>query len=206
MIQRHHGLELKLPNVLYGTGDPHHSLYPIAQIDFKIPALDTDNPVRDWASGDYNESSCTISSFKDEPCALSLQHALQYGAGSGQAVVCEILKKLNSIVHSEPLSDSVILTLGNADALTKCFRLFGDPGDSFLVEEFSFPGMTNAPLAQGIKWVPVRMDKEGLLPSALEDIMESWDESSQGRKPHVLYTIPYVISIGKNRIGSLGYI
>lgn len=135
----------------------------------------------------------TLSAFKDQPCSVSLQSALQYGAGAGLLEVRKILQELNTLVHHDPPHNEVTLTLGNADALTKCFRLLGDPGDSFLAEEFSFPGMTNAPLAQGVKWVPVRMDREGILPAVLENILTTWD-GSRGRIPHVLYTIPFVDS------------
>lgn len=158
------------------------------QIDFKVPALDTDDPVKDWITG--KDNTRILSSYKNEPCALSLRDALQYGGGLGQLEVRQALERLNALVHSECPTNSVIMTLGNADGLTKCFRLLGNPGDSFLVEEFSFPGMTNAPLAHGINWVPIRMDSEGILPAALEDAMENWDETTQGKKPHVLYTIP----------------
>lgn len=178
-------------------------MYPIAQIDYKIPSIDSDNPVKDWidaaASGSVsNAHTQTFSSYRDQPCALPLSVALQYGTGAGLVDVRKVLEQVNALVHwpsgmdpeSAPKETAVTLSLGNADALTKCFRLLGSPGDAFLVEEFSFPGMTNAPLAQDIKWVPVRMDKEGLLPEVLEDILRSWDEKAQGKKPHVLYTIP----------------
>ncbi|EJD05708.1 L-tyrosine:2-oxoglutarate aminotransferase, partial [Fomitiporia mediterranea MF3/22] len=185
------------------NGDPHPSLYPISQIDFKVPTLQTGDPVQSWTaaatSGSIpNDAVQTLSSYRDQPCAIRLQSALQYGAGAGLSELREILAEFNTLVHwpsgVDPHSGSaemaITLTLGNADALTKCFRLLGSPGDNFLVEEFSFPGMTNAPLAQGIIWVPVRMDKEGILPDVLEMILKTWDEKARGRKPHVLYTIP----------------
>lgn len=169
------------------TGDPHHALYPVTQIDFKIPLLDGDDPVRERISGADNLR--TLSTYQGQPCAFPLQDALQYGSGKGHREVRQTLENMNELVHSPPHNE-VILTLGNADGISKCFRLLGEPGDHFLAEEFSFPGMTNAPLAQGIKWVPVKMDREGMLPESLDEIMRSWDEVRQGRKPHVLYTIP----------------
>ncbi len=78
------------------------------------------------------------------------------------------------------------------DGVSKCFRLLGSPGDHFLADEFSFNALTNAPLSHGVNWVPVKIDKGGLIPSDLERIMSNWDEETQGRRPHVLYSVPYV--------------
>lgn len=118
---------------------------------------------------------------------------MAYGAGAGLKHVRDVLAGLNDRIHAPP-NHTVSLSLGNADALTKCFRLLGDPGDSFLCEEFTFSAMTNAALPLGIDWVPIRMDKDGLIPSDMERILANWDEASQGKRPHVLYTIPCVIS------------
>ena len=76
------------------------------------------------------------------------------------------------------------------DGVSKCFRLLGSPGDHFLADEFSFNALTNAPLAHGINWVPVKIDKGGLIPADLERIMSTWDEEVHGRRPHVLYSVP----------------
>ncbi|TDL25006.1 PLP-dependent transferase [Rickenella mellea] len=183
-------LALRTPNIIsLANGDPHNSLYPISQIDFKVPAVNTENPCSEWKSGDGPTQ--TFTSYKDKDCALSLQVALQYGAGAGLLDVRKTLSGFNEMLHGcTSATHDVTLSLGNADALTKCFRLLGDPGDSFLVEEFSFPGMTNAPLAHGIKWVPVMMDEDGILPTSLESILEAWDTDTRGKRPHVLYTIP----------------
>lgn len=160
-------------------------------MNFVVPSIDEHDPVQSWRSGTGEQN--IISSYKDEPCALSLRTAFAYGAGAGLKDVRDALADLNDRIHSPP-NHTVSLSLGNADALTKCFRLLGDPGDSFLCEEFTFSAMTNAALPLGIEWVPIRMDNNGLVPSDLERILSNWDEAKQGKRPHVLYTIPYVIA------------
>lgn len=180
-------------------GDPHHSLYPLCEMNFVVPSVREQNPVQAWRTGSGEQQ--IISSFKDEPCELSLRTAMAYGAGAGLKHVRDALAELNDRIHAPP-KHNVSLSLGNADALTKCFRLLGDPGDSFLCEEFTFSAMTNAALPLGIDWVPIRMDKDGLIPSDMERILANWDETSQGKRPHVLYTIPCVTSYQKIIISS----
>ncbi|EIW74179.1 L-tyrosine:2-oxoglutarate aminotransferase [Coniophora puteana RWD-64-598 SS2] len=170
-----------------GNGDPHHTLYPIASMNFIVPSLDGDHPVEAWRMG--TSKTLVLSSHKDAPSTLSLRTAFAYGAGAGLPAVREALADLGARIHAPP-NHTVCLSLGNADALTKCFRLFGDPDDSFLCEEFTFSAMTNAALALGIRWVPVRVDGGGLLPEDLERVMRCWDEKKQGKRPHVLYTVP----------------
>lgn len=160
-------------------------------MNFVVPSVHEQDPVQAWRAG--TGSRQVVSSHKDVPCALSLRTAMAYGAGAGLKHVRDTLAELNDRIHAPP-NHTVSLSLGNADALTKCFRLLGDPGDSFLCEEFTFSAMTNAALPLGIDWVPIRMDKDGLMPSDMERILANWDEASQGKRPHVLYTIPCVIS------------
>ncbi|KAG6332903.1 hypothetical protein ID866_6190 [Astraeus odoratus] len=179
--------QVKPGTINMGNGDPHHTLYPVCEMNFVVPSVDEANPVQAWRTGVGEQQ--IIASYKDEPCALSLRTALAYGAGGGLKHVRDTLADLTNRIHAPP-NHTVTLSLGNADALTKCFRLLGDPGDSFLCEEFTFSAMTNAALPLGIKWVPIRMDKDGLIPSDMENVLSNWDESSQGKRPHVLYTIP----------------
>ncbi|EGN97547.1 hypothetical protein SERLA73DRAFT_92692 [Serpula lacrymans var. lacrymans S7.3] len=179
--------QTKVGTINMGNGDPHNTLYPISKIDFVVPSLDQPNPVQAWKEG--NSKTDIISSYKDESCALSLKTAFAYGTGAGLQQVRGVLADLNNRIHSPP-NHTVSLSLGNADSLTKCFRLFGDPGDSFLCEEFTFSPMTNAALPLGIKWEPIKMDKGGLIPADMDKILTNWDERTQGRRPHVLYTVP----------------
>lgn len=41
------------------------------------------------------------------------------------------------------------------------------------------------------RFLGVKMDSEGLLPDALDELLSNWDAKSRGaRKPFVLYTVP----------------
>jgi hypothetical protein len=52
----------------------------------------------------------------------------------------------------------------------------------------------------GVRPVPVAIDGQGLIPEALEEMLENWDEKARGgmRRPRVYYTVP----IGQNPTGS----
>lgn len=67
------------------------------------------------------------------------------------------------------------------------------------MEEYTFSSSVETALPLGVKAVPVKMDEQGLLPEALDDILTNWDERARGaRRPFVLYTIP----TGQNPTGA----
>lgn len=186
-----------LTSDVINAGDPHYSLYPIKSVHYEVAstAADIEDPVRIWreASSSGTASTATptqwFSSTRDEPCSIPIKTAMAYSAGAGLPEAQQAVTELTNYYHS-PRDHVCTLTVGNMDGVTKCFRLLGSPGDHFLADEFSFNALTNAPLSHGVSWVPVKIDKGGLVPEELERIMESWDESVHGRRPHVLYTVP----------------
>lgn len=115
---------------------------------------------------------------------------MQYTNGAGHAETQKAITALADAYHHPP-NHVITLTLGNGDAVTKCFRLFGNPGDHFLADEFTFSAIVQAGTAQGINWVPVRMDDGGMIPEQLEKVLVGWD-TARGPRPHVIYTIPSV--------------
>jgi aromatic amino acid aminotransferase I len=105
--------------------------------------------------------------------------------------------ELTRIFHAPP-NHRVTPTLGNYDGVAKCFRLLGEPGDSFLADEFTFSALADAAGYHGVNWVPVRIDAGGLVPEQLESLLANWNVEQRGRRPHVLYTTP----CGQNPTGS----
>ena len=176
-----------IPFPCFVSGDPHVSLYPIRKVQFEVATLSGVDPVLEWRNG--SGAPKTISN-RDCPGALPLQTALAYGAGAGIAAALEALTRLINVFHS-PKNHMVTLTLGNSDGITKCFRLFGDRGDTFLADELTFSALTNAVTAQGVTWAPVKIDSGGLIPEELERTLSNWNTRRQGKFPHVLYTVPY---------------
>ena len=95
------------------------------------------------------------------------------------------------LVGAPPYADwGVCLTIGSTGALEQVLRMFCDGpgrGDVLLTEEFSFSTALETAAPLGVRVVGVPMDGEGLLPEAMDAILEGWGE---GRKPSVLYTVP----------------
>ncbi|KAI0072263.1 L-tyrosine:2-oxoglutarate aminotransferase [Panus rudis PR-1116 ss-1] len=171
------------------NGDPHFSLYPLRKVEYEVASVadHVSDPVASWRAGPSAPSQTFTSTTHGS--SLPLKSALQYSAGAGLPDAQRVVTELTDYYHSPP-DHAATLTLGNSDAVAKCFRLLGEPGDHFLADEFSFSSLTNAPLSHGIKWVPIKIDKGGLIPAELEKVLTNWDEQTQGRRPHVLYTVP----------------
>jgi aromatic amino acid aminotransferase I len=70
-------------------------------------------------------------------------------------------------------------------------RIFCERGDYILTEEYSFSSALETAAPLGIRIAGVKMDEQGLLPEALDDVLSNWDEKVRGaKKPHLLYTVP----------------
>ncbi|KAJ3012090.1 hypothetical protein NUW54_g1975 [Trametes sanguinea] len=176
-------LTRRKPNMVsLANGDPHFSLYPIRRVEYEM------------ASVEEAESCCFVEGGR--PSRSLHKTGLQYTHGAGLPDAQRVVTELTNFYHS-PRDHICTLTLGNSDGITKCFRLLGEPGDHFVTDEFSFSSVTNAPLAQGIKWVGIKMDDGGMIPEELEKTLANWNPA-RGRRPHVIYLVP----CGQNPTGS----
>ena len=87
----------------------------------------------------------------------------------------------------------ILLSCGNTDALYKIFNMLLDPGDFILVEEFTYPSALEVMYPLQAHTVPVKMDRQGMLDTDLEDILSTWDSKWRGRsrRPKIMYTVTY---------------
>lgn len=104
------------------------------------------------------------------------------------------------LVHSPPYQDfKCILSGGNTYALDLAFRTFTERGSYVLVDEYTYPTAFESATPLGIRLVGIRIDDEGPIPEDMDEILTQWDqESRQGKKPHLLYTVP----TGQNPTGA----
>ena len=131
---------------------------------------------------------------------FDLSIALNYGQSMGPPQLVRFVTEHTEIVHHPPYSDwDVCLTSGSTSALEVSLRLFCNPGDYVMTEEYSFSSAMETMRPMGLKLLGIKMDEHGMLPDSLEDVLSTWDVSARGApKPFLVYMVPS----GQNPTGS----
>jgi 2-aminoadipate transaminase len=115
---------------------------------------------------------------------LANAEALQYGDPAGYGPLREWLTgdwfKSKGVGVAE---GGVLLTTGSQQAVDLLSRVYLDPGDRVLVEHPTSPGCLQALRMQGAIIIPVKGDKEGLLPDHLKAQIEKY-------RPKMLFAAP----------------
>jgi aromatic amino acid aminotransferase I / 2-aminoadipate transaminase len=109
-------------------------------------------------------------------------------------MIDEFLLKFVEKVYRPAYKDyDILLSCGNTDALYKIFNMTLDPGDSVIVEEFTYPSALESMHPLQVNTVGIKMDREGMLDTDLEQVLANWEFSPRGRgkRPHVMYTVTY---------------
>ncbi|CAE7833550.1 unnamed protein product [Symbiodinium sp. CCMP2592] len=128
--------------------------------------------------------------------AASTMLAQRYPAlawGQLKSILCEHTR---SVCKPAASDWAIALSAGSMSALDIAIAMFLNPGDTILVEEFTFLAMIDACVAAGVRLVPISCDSSGLCPESLELVLRS--ERSAGRVPKLLYTVP----VGQNPLGT----
>jgi DNA-binding transcriptional MocR family regulator len=79
----------------------------------------------------------------------------------------------------------VLVTGGVQHGMTLCLATLTSPGDMVLVEALTYPGMKALASVLHLRLVPVELDRDGLVPAAL-------DAACRRHEARVLYTMPTV--------------
>ncbi|KAI1921415.1 Aromatic/aminoadipate aminotransferase 1 [Ophidiomyces ophidiicola] len=182
---------LKQPGLIsLGGGLPSSDYFPFDEISIKVPVAPH------FSEKETHESGQIITAGKHDiqegKSDFDLEICLNYGQSVGAAQMLRFVTEHTEIVHNPPYSDwQCSLSAGNTASWDMVLRMFCERGDYILTEEYSFSSALETALPQGLRLAPVKMDEQGILPSALEEILSNWDVSSRGaRKPFVLYTVP----------------
>ena len=79
--------------------------------------------------------------------------------------------------------DEVLVTTGAQQAIGLAAMLLGEPGQSVLVEEATYPGALDITRGLGMRPVGIALDREGVVPEALEDLLDRV-------RPSFVYLVP----------------
>jgi DNA-binding transcriptional MocR family regulator len=79
--------------------------------------------------------------------------------------------------------DQVLVTSGAQQAMVLVSQMLGEPGQTVLVEEATFPGILDVARGAGMRPVGIPLDEGGIVPGALEDLLERV-------RPRFAYLIP----------------
>jgi 2-aminoadipate transaminase len=87
-------------------------------------------------------------------------------------------------------ADDVLITSGSLQGIDLVNELFLAPGDTVLIEQFTYGGALSRLKRRGINMVGIPLDEQGLRTDMLAATLE--DLKSRGIKPKYIYTIPTV--------------
>ncbi|KAM9936000.1 hypothetical protein OXX80_004428 [Metschnikowia pulcherrima] len=182
-----------------GGGLPLSDYFPFDKITADVPSA----PFPNGCGARVTESDKTVievhkrkqdnsdSGYAD----VELARSLQYGYTEGHTELVQFLRDHTDTIHRVPYEDwDVITNVGNTQAWDAVLRTFTSRGDVILVEDHTFSSAMETAHAHGVTTYPVVMDTEGIVPSALEKLLDNW----VGAKPRMLYTI----CTGQNPTGS----
>ena len=83
--------------------------------------------------------------------------------------------------------DEILLTAGSGEAIGLAIQALTNPGDTVITEWFVYGGTFSQLLRFGNNVVGTPCDDEGIIPEALEELVD--DLVAKGQKPKMIYTI-----------------
>jgi kynurenine/2-aminoadipate aminotransferase len=85
----------------------------------------------------------------------------------------------------------ICVSSGGQDALQRAFDCVLDEEDSLIMEESTYSGSIAAIRPVGCNIVEAPLDEHGVVPEALQAILESWNvEERKSRRPKAIYLVP----------------
>lgn len=183
---------LKKPGLVsLGGGLPSAENFPFESLSMQVPT-----PAGRFShTSDLKQVTIGKHDVRDADGVLDLSIALNYGQSIGSAQLLRWVTEHTELAHAPPYADwRCALTVGSTGSLEAAYRMFGDRtrGDGILTEEYSFSTALETAAPLGLRVFGVAMDEQGLLPSAMDELLSNWDPEARGgaRRPRVLYTVP----------------
>ena len=112
---------------------------------------------------------------------MTYPEMLDYSDSGGHAPLRRAVADYLRVFRSVPLdADQVIITSGTQQSLELCAQLLADHGDTVWLEDPAYWGAVKAFMATGLHAHPVRVDQQGIAPSAADE----------KHPPRLIYTTP----------------
>ncbi|KAJ1658562.1 putative secondary metabolism biosynthetic enzyme [Dispira simplex] len=185
-----------LPDMLtLAAGLPHPSTFAFEDLQATVPVpgqATADNDPESSSKAKVSVSFFPAPGADPSQASIALAKSLQYGTTRGIQAFQEFARAHIQEVHAPPYADwDVIGTTGNTDALSKSIGLIGSPGDSLLVDEWTYPAAVDTAQSHGVKLAPVPMDHDGMDPTALDTLLSDWTKDHPNApKPKMVYLVP----------------
>jgi 2-aminoadipate transaminase len=108
-----------------------------------------------------------------------------------------VVDKVTKLRGISATRDDVLITSGSGQGIQLVNRLLLEPGDTVILEEFSYSGSISQARAMGANVIGAPLDADGLVIDSLARILE--ELKGTGKRPKYIYTIPTV----QNPTGSI---
>lgn len=125
----------------------------------------------------------TLAELGSEPQVLD--DLMDYQAHSGLARHREAGAEWVRRAGIESSADAVTMTSGAQHAVLLALMALTRPGDTVVTECLTYPGLLHIAAQLDLKLVPVEIDREGLVPEALEKAIAE-------HRPRVVYMVPTI--------------
>ncbi|KAF8311286.1 PLP-dependent transferase [Clavulina sp. PMI_390] len=142
-----------------------------------------------------------VSRFALDPTKeFDIANAMSYSPQRGLAPLLKFVREFVTKVHQPGYADwDVIVDLGAGDALPKVLAVLTEPGDTCLVDAWTYNQSLVQMRGVGVKPFGVQMDAGGLNPADLEHVLATWNVKERGSpRPRLLLQVP----VGQNPTGS----
>ena len=126
-----------------------------------------------------------VSRVLDEMSSEGLADVVS-GTGYLPAGLPELRRQVAALMTAEGVptrSDEILITTGAQQAIGLVTTLLGEPGSPVLTEEVTYPGALDVVRGSGMRPIGVALDERGIVPEALEDLLERV-------RPRFVYLVP----------------
>ena len=137
----------------------------------------------------------TAAALRKEGSKLAMYTAAQ--GSQGHLGLRQFVRDKAKLRGIDCTADDILITAGSGQGIDLINAVLLEPGDTVIVEEFSYGGAINKLKREGQKIIAAPLDEDGIRIDALANILK--DLKGKGVTPKYIYTIPTI----QNPTGSI---